>query len=73
MLSFELIVDDDRHLIPPFLVVSVASIDRARAHAERQLGSSPHVRRVEVRQLGRSLFTVGGPPAPNDREACAAR
>jgi hypothetical protein len=57
--SYEIFVDDERYSVPAFLIVTVASEERARTQAELHLRSSPYHRSVEVCQHGRLLFRIG--------------
>jgi hypothetical protein len=63
---FEIYVDDDRYSVPSLYLITVQTVERARAMADGMLRDSEHHLGVEVRQGGERLYgggTLGAPEA----------
>jgi hypothetical protein len=58
MRDFQLIVADDRRIVPGLLIVCARDETRAREIAERVLEESRHHQGIEVLEHGRPLFSV---------------
>jgi hypothetical protein len=56
MRDFKLFTADDRYGVPTLLLISVASAERARSFAQRELAASNHHKSVEVWEGDDLLF-----------------
>ncbi len=66
MRDFQLIVADDRRIVPGLLIVCARDEARVREIAEQVLRESIHYLWIEVLEHGRSLFSVGRTPSPHE-------